>query len=1114
MQKKSYNRFLALILSVALLCGILPMTVLADDSDVVDVTYYLTGDSGTTATKTCQVVTADTDTWTGTASEPGWYVVNNQNEILFIENRIEVSGTVNLILANDAIFSPEHGIHVGPDSSLTIYQSVGDISAEFTIWANSMAYGYAGIGGDEGELNGNITICGGCIHVNAYGGAAIGSGAGATEPTYKTITINGGYVATEVESAGGSAGIGGGNGATLPSITINGGEIVTKGADYAAGIGSGKDSEAAVAVFINGGTISATGGIDGAGIGSGLNGVVSAIHLNGGTITATGQGVAPGVGGYAFSENSSIYFGDNNSSNDKAIVTLFGGAEGGAGAGSAAEITQDDSTICKCNIVIFNDATLDIQGGKGAAGIGGGYGVPSDIGFTFNPGDHIDVSISAGLIHGDYGQAIGDGVDASRTGTTSFSYQQTTYSGYVVLDENDNLVEKTNRAEAFKQKKVSVEICEHPDAFVYEPYLDNEARHRKTFACKYCDAVDVFSNSWEKHEFDPQTHTCACQLREYEVQVNNLESDEWYLLESDDKYAAERSAAYLLVYVDDLARKLHVVSATYVDPVDNQVKEINEIFTINSRTTDDDRIAAGIRFIMPAADITFEIHPVMNVTFDTNGSSESMEPVEVDRGSKYTLPECAVEAPEGKYFSGWKVNDSERTYIAGTQITVTTDVVLQAQWTDTVCHHDTFTYEASEAGHVKICSACGCQLGSEEAHVDEEEGKDHKCDLCGADVTHVYFVWENETDAEIYEHVIIPRGAKVARPEDPKKAYKVFDRWVNVSDGEPFDFDTLIDEKNIALAAIWDDEKYVIMKSASVVFTAGLQLQFTMELSDAFIADPDASIVFMKGETEVTPSSVSEDGNTRVYRVDVPILEFRESIVVKVNSSGQQRVFFYHPDGVTTYTDNEFIYSMLLYVQDVITDDDTDASMKMLAAELLSYYEYACQYFLGSYGTVGPHTNPNIDQFTVTDEMNRNYGAKKLVTDAPGVIGTSLNVLFESDNALRLAFRLGEGYSPDDYTFQYFDGKTLHTVEPVSIGQNRWAILVEDIAAPNLGYMFKFVLTHKDTGSTYEVSASVYSYCFLAAKTGSENMQGLAKALYCYGAAAYEYFVNSSENGN
>ena len=37
MQKKSYKRFLALILSVALLCGILPMTVWADDSDVVDV---------------------------------------------------------------------------------------------------------------------------------------------------------------------------------------------------------------------------------------------------------------------------------------------------------------------------------------------------------------------------------------------------------------------------------------------------------------------------------------------------------------------------------------------------------------------------------------------------------------------------------------------------------------------------------------------------------------------------------------------------------------------------------------------------------------------------------------------------------------------------------------------------------------------------------------------------------------------------------------------------------------------------------------------------------------------------------------------------------------------
>ena len=372
-----------------------------------------------------------------------------------------------------------------------------------------------------------------------------------------------------------------------------------------------------------------------------------------------------------------------------------------------------------------------------------------------------------------------------------------------------------------------------------------------------------------------------------EVTVDGIDSSDWEILFCEDNYAAGDSTVYLYVYVDNPSRMIDVVHATYIDPVDNQQKEISgcEIHNISGYGYN----KCSVKFTMPSTSVNFEIHPIMNVTFDTNGSSESMEPVEVDRGFKYTLPECTVKAPEGKCFSGWKVNDSERTCIAGTEIVVTTDVVLQAQWTDTVCHHDTFTYEASEAGHVKICSACGCQLGAEEAHIDEEGGKDHKCDLCGADVTHVYFVWENETDAEIYEHVIIPRGAKVARPEDPDMPFKEFDRWVNVSDGEPFDFDTLIDEKDIALAAIWDDEKYVIMKSASVVFTAGLQLQFTMELSDSFIADPNTSIVFMKGGTEVIPSSVTEDGNTRVYRVDVPILEYRDAIVVKVNPCGRER---------------------------------------------------------------------------------------------------------------------------------------------------------------------------------------------------------------------------------
>lgn len=64
------------------------------------------------------------------------------------------------------------------------------------------------------------------------------------------------------------------------------------------------------------------------------------------------------------------------------------------------------------------------------------------------------------------------------------------------------------------------------------------------------------------------------------------------------------------------------------------------------------------------------------VSFDANGGTGTMASVQVQKGKKYTLPSCGFTAPAGKQFSTWDKGSP------GTQITVSGDTAVKAQWKD------------------------------------------------------------------------------------------------------------------------------------------------------------------------------------------------------------------------------------------------------------------------------------------------------------------------------------------------------------------------------------------------------------------------------------------------
>ena len=195
-------------------------------------TAWADGISYLDATGTQQSCTTYTTVESSSTSwNSGWFVVNSNTTI---SDRITVSGTVNLILTNNATLTASKGITVGSDATLNIYAQTDDEATMGALVAdatNDNANWYAGIGGVENADAGMITINGGKINATGNAGAGIGSGGGTS--TVGTITINGGII-TAQDCRNYGAGIGGGfSGSKASTINLNGGII------NAAGIGSG-----------------------------------------------------------------------------------------------------------------------------------------------------------------------------------------------------------------------------------------------------------------------------------------------------------------------------------------------------------------------------------------------------------------------------------------------------------------------------------------------------------------------------------------------------------------------------------------------------------------------------------------------------------------------------------------------------------------------------------------------------------------------------------------------------------------------------------------------------------------------------------------------------------
>ena len=220
-----------------------------------------------------------------TSMKDGWYVLESD---VTIESRIQVSGTVNLVLKDGYTLTATAGISTS-GATLNIY---GQTAGTGKLVATGADYN-AAIGGNGSSACGTIVIAGGTIQ--ATGGKqapGIGRGRMSTSTTQDSVTILGGHVVAT--SAAQSTAIGSGNSnnttrSNTPAITIRGGYVEARApkhdSSHIPGIGGGSRANSCGTITISGGVVLAVGSHNEA------PGIGSATYCNGGKIIISGGSV-------------------------------------------------------------------------------------------------------------------------------------------------------------------------------------------------------------------------------------------------------------------------------------------------------------------------------------------------------------------------------------------------------------------------------------------------------------------------------------------------------------------------------------------------------------------------------------------------------------------------------------------------------------------------------------------------------------------------------------------------------------------------------------------------------------------------------------------------------
>jgi hypothetical protein len=290
-----------------------------------------------------------------------------------------------------------------------------------------------------------------------------------------------------------------------------------------------------------------------------------------------------------------------------------------------------------------------------------------------------------------------------------------------------------------------------------------------------------------------------------------------------------------------------------------------------------------------------------------------------------------------------------------------------------------------------------------------------------------------------------------------------------------------------------------IIKSTTVMFDGKIHVRFDFLVPDTLKNLDGAYVSFeVKGaevqRTLITEGSAGAGGVTMFY-LPVMIPEFADMITVKFHDA-DGRVLRIENSRGEDFTER-VIYSAKTYAERMMVNGRTETE-RTLAKALYDYGTAAQIYF--QYGEwEGLTVDSSVSDVPLADIAP--YASVKSGTMPEGLTGGGMRLYFESDNTLRVTFKLDGSHPASYYTFK-LDGKT---VKAKSSSATECYVDVKNIPGPELSKAHAVSIS--DGTNTYTLTLSALSYAYIQAAKTVPELQNLGKALYLYAMATEAYFA-------
>jgi len=989
------------------------------------------------------IVTSDTRVLTD-----GTYVVNKDTTI---SERVKVSkgDVVNLVVLDGVTLTCKKGIGCGLDknddtATLNIF-GTGKIVA--TGSANC-----AGIGGDDNETSGNISIHD--TTVEATGGkhaAGIGGGEGGKDPDGSTNIII--FNAT-VTATGGidGAGIGGGDEQPGAHTYIYGGDVTASSTKHGAGIGGG-DEEGTLGIYIFGGKVTATGGEHGAGIGAGeeggnmrsgdsgaidshginfISGERGGVNILGGNVTATGGSGAAGIGG-GYNEDMS---GDINIAGYSTVLKVYGGTSAagiGAGNGNGSTITEGDMK----GIITINcgaDSDIEIFGGDkyvwdehvgqcykyGGAGIGAGY--------TGNmPGT---VYLKRGNIHitsGSGGAGIGGGMESN--------HDQGGEGGNVYVG-GGNISIKMKRLSTYKNKAIGSGSDDSKVGSVYINYKNNDTG--RYMRVDYT-GVDQYGSPEGLKTALAGDRSSKCHGR-----------GDISITECDHKDCNGKSG---LSYTIDDAHGTHTKKCKFCGL---------EETASHSSTDCECGYSSGINMVQMHTDSG------VAATYVSKGSIFDLP----DNGNVLTSTNSIPQ--QWSLITGWSDITSGQVYEPGESVTVDSDLNLVA------VKEKMYLVDCSNAEHGSVSTDLIPYEGDMiAAPAGAEVGFDIKPDIgyCIDKLYYTYGIALNPDCSYQYHDPI----------EIAPDANGVYELEI------PGDLNEYAN--GIVISATFKEDVTVsncVVQGASVTLGGELGLNFYVNIPDSIVAAGAKAVLDgPEGAVEYTLSDMSSGDNGYKLTYSIKAIYMNEDVAFTIVDKYGEILDLYIKSGddLQQLPMNTMELSIYDYVAAARIDPDLTTEELNMVNAMYTYGAYSVKW---KFDTAVPS---DVNSLTDLDVTQFEEYKVEVVGSNDNITITSISLLLDSNTALRLYFTCS-----DDISKHEFNLSTQTPLEPKATGTaGKYYVEVDNIPADSLTVK-KAVMIDDDLG--VRLSPMSYIYHTMNNGTASEDTMNVLKAFKAYSDAA------------